>query len=462
MSDTLSRPLDSLPQGPVPPQALDAERAVLAAMLLDPEAVGRAVEMIEAGVFYRVAHQKIYEGIVSLYNRSEKIDLITLSEELRKQGELEAIGGPAALSEILEYAATSANLEQHVRIIHSKSILRSLIAASNEIQQECYAAADETPEILDRAEARIFQIPDQRVREGFMSMKELMMPTMKHIEELSERDMYVTGIPSGYSDLDKYTAGFQKSDLIIIAGRPGMGKTSFALNVAENAAIHHEASVAVLSLEMSKEQLALRLLCSQSEVPLYKLRSGRLNEAEWRRLINLTGALYKAPIMIDDTPSPTLLEIRAKCRRLKAENRLDMVVIDYLQLMRGSGRVENRVQEISQITRGLKGLAKELDVPILALSQLSRASEQRGADRRPQLSDLRESGSIEQDADVVMFVYREEVYKRDDPELKGRADLLLSKQRNGPTGDIKMTFLHEFTKFVPYSPIMPGETEPDF
>jgi replicative DNA helicase len=259
------------------------------------------------------------------------------------------------------------------------------------------------------------------------------------------------------------TAGFQKSDLVIIAGRPSMGKTSFALNIAENAAIHHGMNVAILSLEMSKEQIALRLLCSQAEVPLFKVRSGHLNEQEHRRLAHLTGGLYKAPIMIDDTAAPTVLEIRAKSRRLKAENKLDMVLVDYLQLIRSSDRQENRNQEISQITRALKALAKELDIPIVALSQLSRAPESRGAsEKRPQLSDLRESGSIEQDSDVVLFVYREEMYKRDDPTVKGKAEIIIAKQRNGPVGDIHLTFLHEFTKFVPYSPVMPGENEPAF
>ena len=463
MTDIIARSIGTSAEGPIPPQALDAERSVLAAMLLDTEAIGRAVEHIESPVFYRVAHQKIFGGIVALYNRNEKVDLITLSEELRKRGDLEAIGGPPALAQILDYAATSANLEQHIRIVHSKSVLRSLIKATGEIQQECFAGSDETAVILDRAEQRIFEITDRRVRQGFVSMKELMMPTMKHIEELSERKVFVTGVPSGYDDLDKLTAGFQKSDLVIIAGRPAMGKTSFALNLAENAAIHHQRHVAVLSLEMSKEQLALRLLCSQAEVPLFKVRSGHLNESEWRRLSNLTGGLYKAPIMIDDSAAPTVLEIRAKCRRLRAEDRLDLVVIDYLQLIRSSGSVENRVQEISQITRALKALAKELDIPMIALSQLLRAVETRaGGDRRPQLSDLRESGSIEQDADVVLFVYREEMYKKEDPSLKGKADIIIAKQRNGPTGDVKLTFLHDYTKFVPYSPVMPGETEPAF
>jgi len=449
-------------EGPTPPQALDAERSVLAAMLIDFEAVGRAIEMMETADFYRVAHQKIFEAILALYNRSEKADLITLTEELRKRGELEMVGGISALSQILEYGTTSANLEQHARLIASKSVLRRLIRASSEIQQEAFAGGDETAAILDRAEQRIFEITDARVRQGFVALRDLLKPAFEHIQQLYERKVHVTGVPSGYDDLDKLTAGFQASDLVVIAGRPSMGKTSFALNIAENAAIRFKVPVAVFSLEMSKEQLVLRMLCSQSEVPLHKVRNGFLGHEDWPRLTTGAGLLTQAPIVIDDSAALSVLEIRAKCRRLKSENRLGLVVLDYLQLVRGTGSPENRVQEISQITRALKALAKELNVPVIALSQLSRAVETRGGGGRPQLSDLRESGSIEQDSDVVMFVYREEKYKPDDPTLKGKADILIAKQRNGPTGDVAMTFLSEYTKFVPYSPMMPGETESPF
>jgi replicative DNA helicase len=462
MTDMLSRPLTGSGDGPTPPQALDAERSVLAALLLDHEAVGRAIEMMAPEDFYRVAHQKMYDAVIALYNRNEKADLITLSEELRKRGELEAVGGVGAISQVLEYATTSANLEQHVGIIRSKSVLRRLIHASSEIQQECYGGADETGSILDRAEQRIFEITDSRIRQGFVALRDLLKPAFEHIQQLYERKVHITGVPSGYEDLDKLTAGFQNSDLVIVAGRPSMGKTSFALNLAENAAIRFKVPVAVFSLEMSKEQLVLRMLCSQSEVALHKVRNGFLGHEDWPRLTTGAGLLTAAPISIDDSAALTVLEIRAKCRRLKSEGKLGMVVIDYLQLVRGAGQSENRVQEISQITRALKALAKELNVPIIALSQLSRAVETRGGGGRPQLSDLRESGSIEQDADVVMFVWREEKYKPDDPTLKGKADILIAKQRNGPTGDVNMTFLHEFTKFVPYSPMMPGETEPGF
>ena len=447
-----------------PPQALDAERSVLAALLLDAEAIGRAVEAIEPAVFYRTAHQKIYEAIVALYERNEKPDLVTLAEELRKRGELEAVGGPPALSQILEYATTIANLDHHIRIIHSKSILRQLIKASTEIQQEAYAGGDETPTILDRAEQKIFSITDQRVRAGFVLVRDLLKPSFEHIQRMFERQALVTGVATGFSDLDELTAGFQNSDLVIVAGRPGAGKSAVALNFAENAAIptgkHARVPVAVFSLEMSKEQLAQRLLCSQGGINLHRVRSGRLSNEDWPRLTTAAGLLNDAPILIDDSPAPTLMEIRAKCRRPRSENKLGLLIIDYLQLIRSSTRAENRVQEISEITRGLKSLAKELNIPILALSQLSRAVETRDKTGRPQLSDLRESGSIEQDADLVIFVYREILYN--DQAEPNKAELLIAKQRNGPTGSVKLTFLRESTKFVPYSPTFEGETQPEF
>jgi len=462
MTETGSRPVVASGSGPVPPQAVEAERSVLAAMLLGNEAVGRAVELIDAPVFYRTAHQKIFEAIVALYMRNERADSITVTEELRKRGDLEAVGGPAAIAHILEYATTTANLEEHVKIVASKAVLRGLIRAAQEIQEESFAASDETADILDRAEQRIFAITDQRVRQGFVPLKSLLKPAFEHIQTLFERKEHVTGVPSGYVDLDKLTAGFQRGDLVIIAGRPSMGKTSLAVNIVENAAIRHSVPCAIFSLEMSKEQLVLRLLCSQSEVALHKVRNGFLGHEDWPRLTTGAGLLTQAPIWIDDSAAPTVLELRAKCRRLKAEGKLGMVVIDYLQLVRASGRAENRVQEISQITRALKALAKELDVPVVALSQLSRAVEQRhGSDKRPQLSDLRDSGSVEQDSDVVLFVFREEYYKPDVAELKGKATIIISKQRNGPTGDVTLTFLREFTKFVPYSPLV-GETESPF
>jgi len=453
--------------GLVPPQALDAERSVLAALLLDRDAVGLAIEMLEAPSFYRISHQKVFDAIVALYNRNERADLVTLGEELRKRGDLEAIGGPAALSQILEHATSSMNFEQHVRLIRSKALLRDLISAAGEIQQEAYAASEDTAEILDRAEERIFAITDERVREGFHHIRDLLKPAFEHIEALSKRNERITGVPAGYDDLDNLTAGFQNSDLVIIAGRPSMGKTSIALNIAEHAAIPRAGEqraptpVGIFSLEMSKDQLVQRLLCSQGGVALHRVRNGQLAHEDWPRLTTAAGLLTRAPIMIDDSASLSLTEIRAKCRRLKSEKQLGLVVIDYLQLLRPSHSAENRVQEIAQITRGLKALAKELNVPVIALSQLSRAVETRDKSGRPQLSDLRESGTIEQDSDVVLFVYREEVYKPDTAE-KGKALVILAKQRNGPTGDVPLTFLRESTKFVPYTPVMVGETEETF
>ncbi len=460
MSDMIERTASGSP-GLVPPQALDAERSVLAAMMLDEAAIGRAIETLSAAAFYRSAHGKLFDALIALYSSNTRADLITVSEELKKRGELESVGGPAFLAQILEYATTSANIEQHIRIVHSKAILRALIKATTEIQQQCYAGAEETAEILDQSEARIFGITDSRIRAGFTEIKDLLKPAFTQIQALFDRKEQVTGVPTGWEDLDKLTSGWQPGDLVILAGRPAMGKTSAAMNMAENAAIHYKKNVAVFSLEMSKEQLILRMLCSASEVDMHKVRTGRLGHEDWPRLTTGAGLLKEASIFIDDSPAQSVLEIRAKCRRLKAEGRLDMIVIDYLQLMRASGPAENRVQEISQISRGLKALAKELSVPIIALSQLSRAVEQRGGGGRPQLSDLRESGSIEQDADIVLFVYREVVYKPDTPE-PGKAQIIIAKQRNGPTDDVDLTFLRGCTKFVPYSAVMSGETEPGY
>lgn len=464
MTDILSSSVGGPAAGPVPPQAVEAERSVLAALMFEFEVVGRAVEQIDAKAFYRTSHQKIFSAIVALYERSEKADLVTLSEELRKTGDLELVGGPSALTQIAEYSVTAANVDQHIKIIREKALLRELITASREIQDEALAAADQAAEIVDRAEQRIFQISDNRIRQGFLGMKELMMPVYKHVEDVAERNKnskyFITGVPSGFEDIDAKTAGFQRGDLIIIAGRPSMGKTSFALNIAENAAIGHGCCVGIVSIEMSKEQLALRLLSTESRVPLFRLRSGNVRSEELQKMPGALNNLSKARIFIDDSPAPTVLEIRAKCRRLRSEHRLDLVFIDYLQLIRGVGRSENRVQEISQISRSLKALAKELDIPVVALSQLSRASEQRtGKDRRPQLSDLRESGALEQDADVVMFVFREEMYNRNDESLRGKAEILIAKQRNGPTGDVHMRFNHDLTKFEQVlKNEMPGET----
>ena len=464
MTDTYAAPIATPAAASyVPPHDIEAERAVLASMLLGTEAVGRAIEGLpDSSVFYRDAHGKIYDAIVALYSRSEPADLITVTEELRKRGDLEMVGGPSGIAGVFESATTSENIDAWVRVVAEKSLLRSLIRAARDIHQEAFAHHEEAQEILDRAEQRVFAVTDRRVRKTVTPIRDLLKPAFKHIEELASRSETVTGVASGYPDIDKLTSGFQGGELVIIGGRPSMGKSAFAVNIAENAAVRTKTQCAIFSLEMSEHQLIQRLLASQGGVALHRLRSGRLMKEDWPRLTTAAGLLSSAPIWIDDSAAPTVLEIRAKCRRLKAEHNLGLVLIDYLQMIRPSGRAENRVQEISQITRALKGLAKELNVPVIALSQLSRASEQRsGSDKRPQLSDLRESGSVEQDADVVMFVYREEYYKRDDPSVKGRATIILAKQRNGPTGDIDMTFESEYTRFVQGYNLMPGETASD-
>jgi replicative DNA helicase len=442
--------------GPVPPQALDAERSVLCAMLLDIEAVEKALEMLgeEPRDFYRDAHRKIYSAIIGLTDKNQRPDLITLTDELSRRGELEAVGGTDYLSTLFEYAATSANVDQHLGLVKEKGLLRRLIATAHAIASDAYAGRHETEEILDRAEARIFEIGEERMTQGFAPIKDLIHPNIHKIQELYDRKEHVTGVPTGFTDLDEKTAGFQSSDLIVIAGRPGMGKTSFALNIAENAALLAGRKVGVFSLEMSRDQLVQRLLCSQARVDLSKLRRGYLSDRDWRSLTAASGRLYEAPIFIDETAGITVLDVRTRARRLKAEHGLDLLVVDYLQLMHGSGRVENRVQEVSQMTRSLKALAKELDIPIVILSQLSRAPE--SSERRskiPQLSDLRESGAIEQDADIVLFIYREELYKPEVEELKNKAQVIIAKHRNGPTGLINLTFLKESTRFENFTEI---------
>jgi replicative DNA helicase len=444
---TLSAPPSS---GPLPPQALDAERSVLCAMLLDVEAVEKALEVLgeEPRDFYREPHRKIYAAIIALTDKNMRPDLITLTEELTRRGELDAVGGTSYLTALFDYSATSANVDQHLILVKEKGLLRRLIQTAQAIAADAYAGREETEDILDKAEARIFEIGEERTVQGFAPIRDLIHPNMDKIQKLFDKSQHVTGVPTGFTDLDDKTAGLQASDLIVIAGRPGMGKTSFALNVAENAALLHGRKVGVFSLEMSRDQLVQRLLCSQARVDLSKLRRGYLTDRDWRGITTASGKLYEAPIYIDETAGVTVLDVRTRARRLKAEHGLDLLVIDYLQLMHGSGKVENRVQEVSQMTRSLKALAKELDIPIVILSQLSRAPE--SSERRskiPQLSDLRESGAIEQDADIVLFIYREELYKPEVEELQGKAQVIIAKHRNGPTGLVNLTFLKESTRF---------------
>lgn len=437
-----------------PPFSLEAETAVLGGMLIDREAVTRAVEVINDGMFYREANRRLYRAMIRLFERGDVIDVITVSEELKNTSELDASGGFDYLGQLVDAVPTAANIEYHARIIRDKALLRRLVEQSSQIIRDVYDQGERgVDEILDQAEARIFQVAESHKREGFVWIKEILWSTFEHIERLQESDTGITGVPTGFQDLDRMTTGLQKGDLCIVAARPSMGKTALALNVAANAAITNSVPVAIFSLEMSSEQLVQRLLCAEGRIDAQRLRRGRLSQEEYQRLSAAAGHLNTAPIWIDDQPGSNVLEIRAKARRLQAELRSDgkdlgMIVIDYMQLMSGAGQSESRVQEVSQISRGLKALARELEVPVIALSQLSRGPEQR-TDKRPMLSDLRESGSIEQDADVVMFLYRPEYYapaeKRE--ELEGKAELMISKQRNGPTGVLQLYFQKAYTRF---------------
>ncbi|MFH1502595.1 MAG: replicative DNA helicase [Candidatus Eisenbacteria bacterium] len=435
-----------LPAGRVPPQAVEVEVAVLGAMMLDKTAVGIVTEILDVQAFYRTAHRKIFAAIMRLFARDEAVDLVTVTQELKKTKDLDDVGGAAYLTTVLGSVATTANIRYHAKIVLEKSVLRKLITVASEIAQEAFDTGGEAGDILDRAEHMIFEIAQARVRRDFVPMREILKHSFEVIEELYKRKEHITGIPSGFVDLDTLTSGFQRSDLVIIAGRPSMGKTAFALNVAAHAAIQKGVATAVFSLEMSRAQLVQRMLCSEARVDAHQLRTGHLADRHWSSLTTAAGLLSEAPIWIDDTPAMTVLEMRSKARRLTTEADVGLIIVDYLQLMHGLSRQENRQQEISEISRSLKGLAKELDVPVVALSQLSRAVETRGGDRRPILSDLRESGAIEQDADVVAFIYRPEVYDRS-PENMGIAEVIVGKQRNGPTGTVRLAFSSECTRF---------------
>jgi replicative DNA helicase len=454
----------SAPPDRSPPHSAEAEEHVIACCLLDgSDTIARCLEArLTPECFYTPANRLLFEVIVELYQKSPPVTLEMIAEELKTRRQLEAVGGFPYLMQVTGKIPTTAHAGYFIEKVREKHILRELIKSATGVVEQAYAFTGGLEEFVDKVETDLFAVTQDRVSDSAQEIKESVKEANTVIAKLLMKKGELTGVTSGFKDLDAMTFGFQRQEMIVIAARPSMGKTSFALNIAENAAIRFKVPVGLFSLEMSKEQLVMRLLCSQSEVALHKLRNGFLGQEDWPRLTTGAGLLTQAPIQIDDSAALTVLEVRAKCRRLMAEAKLGLVIIDYLQLMRASGPSENRVQEISQISRSLKALAKELDVPVIALSQLSRAVETRGGGGRPQLSDLRESGSIEQDADVVMFVYREEKYKHDDPSVKGLADIIIAKQRNGPTGDVKMTFLHEFTKFVPWSPTMPGETDQPF
>jgi replicative DNA helicase len=440
----------------LPPQHLEAEQSVLGGILIENEAINRVTEILDADDFYRDAHRKIFNALINLSERDEPADLITLTNELRKTDQLDSIGGASYLTSLIDSVPTAANIEYYAKIVKEKAILRKLIQTSTEIITQSYEDRGDVEVFLDEAERAIFEISEKRVRPSFYSIRDIVKESFKTIERLFQKKELVTGVPSGFKELDRMTAGFQPSDLIIIAGRPSMGKTAFCLNVAQYAAIENKIPVAVFSLEMSKEQLVIRMLCSEAHVEGTRLRTGYLNESDWPKLTIAAGNLSEAPIYIDDTAALSVLELRAKARRLKSERGLGMLIIDYLQLMKGRARVENRQQEISEISRSLKALSKELSIPVIAVSQLSRKTEERTGNR-PQLSDLRESGAIEQDADLIIFIYRDEIYNRaEDNPNRGKAEVIIGKQRNGPIGKIDLAFLDKFTTF---KDLYRGETE---
>jgi replicative DNA helicase len=436
------------------PHSLDAERAVLGAVMLDNRLFDQAAEILDESDFHLPSHQQIFRMMAQLSAAARAIDAVTLREELVKENLLDSVGGTVYLASLMDGVPRLANLEQYARIVKEKAILRKLIRSSNEILLRSFSGEEDPVVLLEEAEQSIFRISQERVRRGFVPLSEVLQANWDHIQSLEGGREMVTGIPTGFRRLDEMTSGLQRSDLIILAGRPGMGKTSLALNIAQHAALHAEKTVGIFSLEMSADQLSMRLLCGEAHVDSHKIRSGYPSKQDYKDLARALGRLGRAKIFIDDTPALSILEMRSKARRLKAERGLDLLVLDYLQLMSGGrDRFENRQQEISTISRSLKALAKELDIPVLALSQLSRAPEQRRGDHRPQLSDLRESGSIEQDADVVLFVYREDLYRRDpDVEDSGTAEVIIGKQRNGPTGTIKLAFLDQYTKFENLAP----------
>jgi replicative DNA helicase len=432
------------------PANVEAERSILGAILLDNLSFNQAAEHLKPEDFLLDSHRRIYSRMVDLAESSRAIDLITLAEELDRHSESEAIGGVAYISGLLDGVPDRPSIEHYIKIVRDKALLRGLIHTATAAIARASEQSDFAEDILNDTEAQIFQLSEKRIGRGFMRVQEIVKESFGSTDALLQRGRRITGLETHYADLDEKTSGFQKSDLIIIAARPSMGKTSFAMNIAENVAIEDQKTVAVFSLEMSKEALLQRMLCSVARVDAHKFRTGSLWQDDMRKIVQALENLTQAPIFIDDTPGITVSEMRAKSRRLlQSHGSLDLIVVDYLQLMSGGGkRYENRTQEVSAISRGLKALAKELAVPVVALSQLSRAPESRGAgDHRPQLADLRESGSIEQDADLVAFIFREEVYKPDDPELDGVAELIIRKQRNGPTGTVKMAFLKSSTRF---------------
>ena len=430
-----------------PPQNIEAEQAVLGAVFLEPESLTPASEMLRPEDFYRAAHQKIFEMMLALSNKGEPIDLVTVTAELADQNLLEEVGGVSYLADLANAVPTAANVEYYARIIEEKSILRRLIRTATTIATDGYTREDDVEGLLNESERKILEVSQRKNTKGFQNIKDVLVAAYDKIETLHNRKGDITGIPTGFIELDKMTAGFQRNDLIIVAARPSVGKTAFALNIAQNVATKTDENVAIFSLEMGSDQLVMRMLCAEGNIDAQRLRTGALTAEDWAKLTMAMGSLANGGIYIDDTPGIRVSEIRAKCRRLKQENGLGMILIDYLQLIQGSGKSgENRQQEVSEISRSLKALARELQVPVIALSQLSRGVESR-QDKRPMMSDIRESGSIEQDADIVAFLYREDYYERE-TENKNTIEIIIAKQRNGPVGTVQLAFVKEYNKFV--------------
>ncbi len=453
---TIDKAIDKLP-----PQNLEAEQSVLGAILLDNEALLKALEIITPDDFYRDSHKKIFNAMVELFEKNEPIDLITLTDHLRMKDQLESIGGMSYLTSLVNFIPTAANVRHHARIVREKSLMRGLIHTATEIVSMVYEENLPADDLVDMAEKNIFAISDKRVKTSFSKLKDVIKDSFEMIESLYDRKEAITGVPSGFHDLDELTTGFQQGDLIIVGGRPSMGKTALALNIAQHVGVELGEPVAIFSLEMSKRQLALRMLCSEAMVDSNRVRKGFIRKEDWHKLTSAAGKLAEAPIFIDDSSNISVLEMRAKARRLKMEHGLSLVIVDYLQLMKGKGNFERREQEISEISRALKGLAKELEVPVIALSQLNRGVEQRH-DKRPTLADLRESGAIEQDADVILFLYRDEVYNKNNNHNRGKAEIIIAKQRNGPTATVNLTYLSHCTRFVPYTEVLYEEEEEVF
>jgi len=436
----------------LPPQSIEAEQSIISAILLDNETLFEVLDILRPEDFYRSAHQKIFVAISELFTKNEPCDLVTLTEILKNKGDLDQIGGGTYLASIVDTAPVAVNAVHYARIIHNKASLRRLIEKANAIVKKCFEEQGDVDEVIDFAESSVFEISEHKINPAFFAISQIIDKNIETLEERQANKALVTGVSTGFSRLDTMTAGLQPSDLIILAARPSMGKTSLALNIARNAAIDADTAVAIFSLEMSKEQLSMRMLCSEARIDSNRLRSGFFNRGDWDKLTDAGSILSDAPIFIDDSANISAIEIRAKARRLKMDKNIGLILIDYLQLMRGRSSAERRDLEISEISRSLKGLAKELNIPIVALSQLNRKLEERG-DKRPMLSDLRESGALEQDADVVAFIYRDEVYNKDtNNPNRGKAELILAKQRNGPVGTVHMAFLDTYTRFEALAP----------